>query len=78
MILWVLQFLIWKKSSKENGSFGTDHGEVAPVFVFGKPVKSGISGINVDLSEASDENNYQIETVQFDYRQAIATLMQDF
>ena len=54
------------------------HGEVAPVFVFGKPVKSGISGINVDLSEASDENNYQIETVQFDYRQAIATLMQDF
>jgi len=66
------------RKAQENGSFGTDHGEVAPVFVFGKPVKSGISGINVDLNEASDENNYQIETVQFDYRQAIATLMQDF
>ena len=48
------------------------------LFLFGKPVKSGISGINVDLSEASDENNYQIETVQFDYRQAIATLWDFF
>ena len=66
------------RKAQENGSYGTDHGEVAPVFVFGKPVKSGISGVNVDLSEASDDNNYQIETVQFDYRQAIATLMQDF
>jgi hypothetical protein len=66
------------RKAQENGSFGTDHGEVAPVFVFGKPIKSGISGVNVDLSEANQENNYQIETVQFDYRQAIATLMQDF
>ena len=55
-----------------------DHGVFTTMWIFGKPVKSGISGINVDLSEASDENNYQIETVQFDYRQAIATLMQDF
>jgi uncharacterized protein (DUF1501 family) len=66
------------RKAQENGSFGTDHGEVAPVFIFGKPIKSGISGVNVDLSEANQENNYQIETVQFDYRQAIATLMQDF
>ena len=66
------------RKAQENGSLGTDHGEVAPVFVFGKPVNSGISGVNVDFSEASAANNYQIETVQFDYRQAISTLMQDF
>jgi uncharacterized protein (DUF1501 family) len=66
------------RKAKENGSFGTDHGEVAPVFVFGKPVQSGISGVNVDFSEATQNNNYQIKTVQFDYRQSLATLMQDF
>ncbi|MBK86373.1 MAG: hypothetical protein CMC86_04145 [Flavobacteriaceae bacterium] len=66
------------RKAKENGSFGTDHGEVAPVFVFGKPIKSGVSGVNVDFNEATANNNYQIESVQFDYRQVIATLMQDF
>ena len=66
------------RKAKENGSLGTDHGEVAPVFVFGKPVNSGVSGINVDFSEATQANNFQIETVQFDYRQSLATLMQDF
>ena len=66
------------RKAKENGSLGTDHGEVAPVFVFGKPIKSGVSGVNVDFSEATSTNNYQIESVQFDYRQVIATLMQDF
>jgi len=63
---------------QENGSLGTDHGEVAPVFVFGKPVESGISGVNVDFSEATQGNNFQIQTVQYDYRQTLATLMQDF
>ena len=63
---------------KENGSLGTDHGKVAPVFIFGQPVQSGISGVNVDLNEATEDNDFQIDTVQFDYRQSLATLMQDF
>ncbi|GIR57666.1 MAG: hypothetical protein CM15mP65_02470 [Crocinitomicaceae bacterium] len=33
------------RKAKENGSLGTDHGEVAPVFVFGKPIMGGISGL---------------------------------
>ena len=66
------------RKAQENGSLGTDHGEVAPVFVFGKPVESGISGVNVDFSEATQSNNFQIQTVQYDYRQTLATLMQDF
>lgn len=66
------------RKAKENGSLGTDHGKVAPVFIFGQPVQSGISGVNVDLDEATEDNDFQIDTVQFDYRQSLATLMQDF
>ena len=73
-----ITFSEFGRKAKENGSLGTDHGQVAPVIVFGSPIKSGVSGVNVDLNEATASNNFQIETVQFDYRQAIATLMQDF
>lgn len=73
-----LTFSEFGRKAKENGNFGTDHGEIAPMFVFGKPVNGGISGVNVDLSEATSDNNYQIETVQYDYRQTLATLLQDF
>ena len=73
-----LTFSEFGRKAKENGSLGTDHGEVAPMFVFGNPVRSGISGINVDLSEATSDNNFQVESVQFDYRTTFATLFQDF
>ncbi len=66
------------RKAKENGNLGTDHGEIAPMFIFGKPVNGGVSGVNVDLSEATSDNNYQVETVQFDYRQTLATLLQDY
>jgi uncharacterized protein (DUF1501 family) len=66
------------RKAKENGNFGTDHGEIAPMFVFGEPVNGGVSGNNVDLTEATSNNNYQLKTVQFDYRQTLGTLLQDF
>ncbi len=62
----------------ENGNLGTDHGEVAPMFVFGKAVEGGVSGINPDLNEASQENNWQVETVQYDYRAVFGTVLQDW
>ena len=73
-----LTFSEFGRKAKENGSLGTDHGEVAPMFAFGKPVKSGVSGINVDLTEAVQTNNYQVQTVQHDYRDTFSTIMQDF
>tara|TARA_B100000787_G_scaffold164257_1_gene146744 strand:+ start:2584 stop:4221 length:1638 start_codon:yes stop_codon:yes gene_type:complete len=73
-----LTFSEFGRKAKENGNFGTDHGEIAPMFVFGKPVNGGVSGNNVDLSEATSDNNYQLETVQFDYRQTFGTLLQNF
>lgn len=66
------------RKAAENGNFGTDHGEIAPMFVFGKPVAGGVSGTNPNLSEATSSNNFQIQTVQYDYRQTFATLLQDF
>ena len=73
-----ITFSEFGRKAKENGSLGTDHGEVAPMFAFGKPVKRGVSGINVDLTEAVQTNNYQLHTIQHDYRATFATIMQDF
>ena len=66
------------RKAAENGSLGTDHGEVAPMFVFGNSVNPGISGTNVNLSEAIEANNYQVQTVQHDYRRVFSTILQDW
>ncbi|WP_406682759.1 DUF1501 domain-containing protein [Seonamhaeicola sp. MEBiC1930] len=66
------------RKAAENGNLGTDHGEIAPMFVFGKPVEGGVTGTNPNLIEATSENNWQLKTVQYDYRQTFATLLQDF
>ena len=66
------------RKARENGSLGTDHGEIAPMFVFGKGVKGGVSGTNPDLTEATQENNFQVQSVQYDYRQVFGTLLQSF
>ncbi len=73
-----ITFSEFGRKARENGSFGTDHGEIAPMFVFGKPIAGGVSGTNPDLTEASNTNNWQIQTVQHDYRQTFATLLQNF
>jgi len=73
-----ITFSEFGRKARENGNFGTDHGEIAPMFVFGKPVAGGVSGTNPDLTEAIDGNNWQIQTVQYDYRQTFATLLQNF
>ena len=62
----------------ENGNLGTDHGEIAPMFVFGKAIQGGVSGINPDLTEASEDNNWQVQTVQYDYRSVFGTLLKDW
>jgi uncharacterized protein (DUF1501 family) len=62
----------------ENGGLGTDHGEVAPLFVFGDAINPGISGTNINLAEAVSTNNYQVRTIQHDYRRVFSTIMQDW
>lgn len=73
-----ITFSEFGRKAAENGNLGTDHGEIAPMFLFGKPIKGGVTGVNPDLTEATKENNYQLKTVQYDYRQTFGSLLQDF
>lgn len=66
------------RKAGENGNLGTDHGEIAPMFVFGKSINPGVSGTNINLSEAVLANNFQVQTVQHDYRRVFSTILQDW
>jgi len=66
------------RKAGENGNLGTDHGEIAPMFVFGSSLNAGISGTNINLTEAIAGNNFQIQTVQHDYRRVFSTILQDW
>ena len=58
---------------KSNASGGTDHGTAAPVFVFGKPVQSGIIGVNPLLAQNAVVN--ENIAMQNDFRAVYATLL---
>lgn len=66
------------RKAAENGNLGTDHGEIAPMFVFGSSIAPGVSGTNINLNEAVAGNNYQVQTVQHDYRRVFSTILQDW
>lgn len=62
------------RRAESNGSYGTDHGTSAPMFVFGKCVKPGVVGNNPDLSNLDNGNLRQ----QYDYRQVFTALIHDW
>lgn len=64
------------RCARENGSNGTDHGTLAPMFLFGKHINAGVLGTNVDLSDLTNDN--QLRGLQHDYRQVFTTLLQDW
>jgi len=63
---------------QENGSLGTDHGSINPMFVFGTPVQGGIVGANPSLSNLDNQNALSESERLFDYRQVYTTLLQDW
>ena len=73
-----LTFSEFGRKAKENGNLGTDHGEIAPMFVFGSSINGGVTGENPDLNEATIENNWQLKTFQYDFRETLGTLLQDY
>jgi len=59
-----------------NASGGTDHGEAAPMFLFGKAVSGGILGNNPEIpANPTEEDNLPL---QFDFRSVYATIMRDW
>ena len=54
-----------------NGSYGTDHGTGAPMFLFGPYAKSGILGKVPDLSK----NNVEM---QYDFKQIYAAILRNW
>ena len=62
------------RRAASNASYGTDHGNAAPMFVFGKAVKPGIIGTNPDLQNLNGNNI----PMQIDYRQVFTTILHDW
>lgn len=74
-----VSFSEFGRKAAQNGSTGTDHGTLAPMFVFGSAVNAGITGVNVSLqAEDLAENGTQLQGAQFDYRQIYTTILQDW
>jgi hypothetical protein len=59
-----------------NASGGTDHGEAAPLFLFGKPVKGGIVGTNPIIP--ATPTDYSTVDMQHDFRSVYSTLLRDW
>jgi len=61
---------------KSNSSLGTDHGAAAPVFVFGKNVRSGVTGNNPAIPvNASVNDNIPF---QYDFRSIYASILKQW
>lgn len=61
---------------KSNSSLGTDHGAAAPLFVFGKNVRSGIVGVNPTIPGSSSVNDNI--PFQYDFRSIYASLLKQW
>lgn len=63
------------RRAKSNNSWGTDHGKAAPMFLFGKGVKGGVTGNNPDLKNLDSSGNIPF---QYDYRQIFNEILEDW
>ena len=61
---------------KSNGSFGTDHGTAAPMFLFGSCIQNGVIGQNVELPD--EIQNKDGVPMQFDFRSIYGSLLIDW
>jgi uncharacterized protein (DUF1501 family) len=61
---------------KSNSSLGTDHGAAAPVFVFGKNVRSGITGDNPAIPVTASVNDNI--PFQYDFRSIYASILKQW
>jgi len=69
----VVTYSEFGRTARENGSYGTDHGTAAPVFVAGGQVQGGFGGRRVSLDKLVGDD--LVHTT--DYRHLYAGLLQD-
>jgi uncharacterized protein (DUF1501 family) len=62
------------RRAASNASYGTDHGNAAPMLVFGTCLNPGIYGENPDLSNLQNGNI----PMQHDYRQVFSSVVKDW
>lgn len=71
-----LTFSEFGRRITSNFSGGTDHGEAAPMFMFGKPVAGGVLGNNPQIPQfPTVEDNLPME---FDFRSVYASVLRDW
>jgi len=61
---------------KANGSQGTDHGDAAPLFLFGNCVQGGITGSNAEVP--ADVGNGEGVALQYDFRNVYGSVLMDW
>jgi hypothetical protein len=61
---------------RSNFSFGTDHGDAAPLMVFGSCVNSSIIGNNPQINPQVDQN--QGVNMEFDFRSVYGSILMDW
>ncbi len=67
----VLTFSEFGRRVAENGTYGTDHGTAAPVFLAGKHVKAGLVGQTPSLTDLQDGDL----KMGIDFRRVYATVL---
>ena len=60
-----------------NSSDGTDHGEAAPLFVFGHKVAGGVLGTTPNITDDVANNDGNV-SMQFDFRSIYTTILKDW
>ena len=71
----VMTFSEFGRRVGQNGSFGTDHGTAAPLFLLGNSVKGGLYGTAPNLINLDPAGNMQHD---IDFRTVYASVLQDW
>jgi hypothetical protein len=71
-----LTFSEFGRQIASNGSLGTDHGDAAPLLLFGSCISSGIIGANPQIP--NQVNNQAGLTMAIDFRDVYASILNDW
>ena len=69
----MMTFSEFGRRVEQNGSFGTDHGTAAPLFLFGPGLNGGLFGDAPSLSDLDEDGNLKHS---IDFRAVYATVLQ--